>query len=251
MGVTFVATLALGIEQGILIGVVGSARRWRTMPWLVLIFGIMIIPLGAVSITFIIIQPIVIGTWCTLCLIGAAAMLLQIPYSVDEVVATIQFMRRRWKAGKGFWRILFVGDTDEDNDKEADEDFERGPVAIFREMLIGGMNLPWNLAALLVIGLWLMFTRLTVGAEGVMADADHLIGALVITFTVTATAEVARPVRFFNMPLGLALLLMPFLAGAPLAETLSAVICGLLIIGLSFPRGPVRLHYGSWTRYII
>ena len=50
----------------ILTGLIGSARRWRTMPWLVVLFGIMIVPLGAVSITFIVIQPIVIGTWCTL-----------------------------------------------------------------------------------------------------------------------------------------------------------------------------------------
>ena len=40
----------------ILIGFIGSSRRWRTMPWLVLIFGITIVPLGVVSITFIIIQ---------------------------------------------------------------------------------------------------------------------------------------------------------------------------------------------------
>ena len=49
------------------------------MPWLVLLFGLMIVPLGVVSITFIVIQPILIGTWCTLCLIAAAAMLIQIP----------------------------------------------------------------------------------------------------------------------------------------------------------------------------
>src|SRR5690606_20781511 len=79
----------------ILTGIVGSRARWRTMPWLVLLFGLMVVPLGIVSISFVIIQPIVIGTWSTLALVGAAAMLLQIPYSLDELFAVLQFMRRR------------------------------------------------------------------------------------------------------------------------------------------------------------
>jgi hypothetical protein len=59
---------ALTYALEILIGVVGCARRWRTMPWLVVPFGIMIAPLGVVSIGFIIIQPIVSVTWRSLCL---------------------------------------------------------------------------------------------------------------------------------------------------------------------------------------
>src|SRR3546814_2195713 len=79
----------------ILTGIIGSRMRWRTMPWLVVLFGLMIAPLGITSIFFIIIQPIVIGAWSTLALIGAAAMLIPIPYSLDELLATLQFMRRR------------------------------------------------------------------------------------------------------------------------------------------------------------
>ena len=63
----------------VLMGVMGDRRRWRTMPWMVAMFGITVVPLGVVSIYFIVIQPIVIGTWCTLCLITAAAMLVMIP----------------------------------------------------------------------------------------------------------------------------------------------------------------------------
>jgi hypothetical protein len=57
-------------------GAMGGRQRWRTMPWMVAAFGIVVVPLGVVSIYFIIIQPIVIGTWCTLCLIAAGAMTL-------------------------------------------------------------------------------------------------------------------------------------------------------------------------------
>lgn len=57
---------ALTYALEIIVGCIGSARRWRTMPWLVVLFGIMIVPLGAISIFFIVIQPIVIGTYSTL-----------------------------------------------------------------------------------------------------------------------------------------------------------------------------------------
>ena len=84
----------------ILTGIIGLKARWRTMPWLVVLFGLMIVPLSVTSISFVIIQPIVIGTWGTLTLIGAAAMLLQIPYAIDELLASLQFLRRRVGAGK-------------------------------------------------------------------------------------------------------------------------------------------------------
>ena len=74
--------------------------RWRTMPWLAVLFGLMIAPLGVTSIFFIIIKPIVIGTWSIVALAGAAAVLIQISYSLDEMIATLQFLRRRSKAGQ-------------------------------------------------------------------------------------------------------------------------------------------------------
>lgn len=56
-----------------LMGAMGTASRWRTMPWMVTFFFILVVPLGGVSIFFIIIQPIMIGTYCTLCLIAAVS----------------------------------------------------------------------------------------------------------------------------------------------------------------------------------
>lgn len=235
----------------ILTGIVGSSRRWRTMPWLVLVFGIMIVPLGAVSITFIVIQPIVLGTWCTLCLLAAVAMLIQIPYSVDEMVATGQFLVRRHRAGRPLLRILLTGDTDEGEDRRIEDDFAQPPSTVLREMIGGGIGLPWNLVVSIAIGVWLMFTRLTLGTTGVMADADHLIGALVVTVSVTALAEIARPVRFLNILLGLALTIVPFVAAATPVQIGAGLACGLLLIGLSVPRGNIRHSYGSWSGSLI
>src|SRR5690606_14017324 len=128
---------ALTYALEILTGLMGSTKRWRTMPWLVMLFGFMIVPLGVVSITFIIIQPILLDTWCALCLIAAAAMLIQIPYSLDELVATGQFLRRRYKAGRPVLKIFFTGDTDEPS-KEQNDDFERPALTVFKDMFSGG-----------------------------------------------------------------------------------------------------------------
>lgn len=242
---------ALTYALEILTGIMGSARRWRTMPWLVILFGIMIVPLGIISITFIIIQPIVIGTWCTLCLIAAAAMLLQIPYSIDEIVATCQFLNRRRKKGRPLLRIFFTGDTDDGAPQRNTEDFTQSPKHIICEMAGGGISLPWNLLACMLIGIWLMLTRLSLGTADGMAHADHLIGALVVTIAITAVAEAARSVRFLIAPLGMALLVLPFIYETPVQSVAGSIFCGLALMALCLPRGAVNKHYGSWDRYII
>src|SRR5690606_35833532 len=54
-----------------LTGFVGGPRRWRTMPWMVLLFGVLIVPAGIISIMLIILQPLAVGAWCTFCLLTA------------------------------------------------------------------------------------------------------------------------------------------------------------------------------------
>ena len=191
----------------ILTGVIGLKARWRTMPWLVVLFGLMIVPLSITSISFVIIQPIVIGTWGTLTLIGAAAMLLQIPYAIDELLASLQFLRRRARGGKNWLLVFFVGDTDEGapaatsstevgEAKAAPDEFDRSPVAIVRDMLGGGVSLPWNLALSGLIAASLLFTGPTFGSTGAMANADHVIGFLVLTTLLIAAAEPTRALRY-------------------------------------------------------
>jgi hypothetical protein len=232
----------------VLTGLIGSSRRWRTIPWLVVLFGVMIVPLGIVSVTFIIIQPILLGTWCTLCLIAAAAMVIQIPFSLDELVATGQFLRRRHRQ-KGFLRAFIFGDTDEGSRQDRDDFTD--PVGTWLRHGLGGVRMPWTLALSVVIGIWLMLTRLTLGAEGAVANSDHLIGALVIVIAVTAMAEVARPVRLLNAVLGAALTIMPFVLGAGIASTINGVVMGVALVALSLPRGRVTGRYGGWNRYLI
>lgn len=235
----------------ILAGIIGDRRRWRTMPWLTLVFGLLIVPLGAVSIYFIIIQPIVIGTWCSLCLLAAAAMLLQIPYSFDEILATLQFLRARHRQGVPLWYLLVHGGTIKGGGVDQSDDFAAGPGHVVSEMVRGGVTFPWTLAFSVAIGMTLMLTRLLFDADGAAADNDHLVGALVVTFSVMALAEVARPLRFVNAALGLWLMLAPWLLpdyGG--ASSVASVVAGGLLIALALPRGPIRNHYAGWDRYI-
>ena len=239
----------------ILTGIVGSRLRWRTMPWLVVLFGLMIAPLGITSIFFIIIQPIVIGTWSIIALIGAAAVLIQIPYSLDELLATLQFLRRRAKAGQNWLRIFFVGDTDEvpktGSGKVNTDEFDQSPGAVFKAAISGGVSLPWNLALAALIGLSLLFTRIALGVDGNMAHAHHVIGALVLTVVSIAAAEVARPVRYLNVVLGVALMAVPFIFGANMVVTIVSIAMGAGLALLSMRRGPIRERYGNWDRFII
>jgi len=243
---------ALTYTLEILTGVIGLRARWRTMPWLVLLFGLMIVPLGVVSIFFIVIQPIWIGTWCTLCLIAAAAMVAQIPYSIDEIVATGQFLQRRRRAGRSVLHVLLFGDTDEGDDAAAPvREFERPAREVLRDMIGGGVNLPWNLGLAAALGVWLMCTRLTLGSEGRMADAEHLIGSLVVTVAAIACAEAARPLRYGLVLLGLALEVSAFAFGAGGVHLLATLAVGAALIVLALPRGRVDERYGDWNRFLV
>jgi hypothetical protein len=164
----------------------------------------------------------------------------------------MQFLIRRKRAGRSALRVFFVGDTDEGERSERDaDDFERKAGTLANEILSGGVSAPWNLIACMLVGVWLMFTRLTVGAEGALANADHLLGALAITVAVTACAEVARSARYLNLLFGVALLIVPFVYHANLPVMLSELVSGVLLILFSVRRGPIRCRYGGWNRLIV
>ena len=236
----------------VLMAVMGTKTRWRTMPWMVLGFIVLVVPLGGVSIFFIIAQPIVIGTWCTLCLAMALAMVLMIPYALDELVASGQFLLDAHRRGKPFWRTFWMGDAMQGGSEDTTQGFSGELRPLWRQML-QGVNWPWTLLASCAIGAALMLTRLLFGTSGAMANSDHLVGSLVITFAVMAAAEVARPLRFANIAFGVWLVAAPWWldgVGSALAAWAS-VAAGLALIALALPRGRVHDSYGGWDRYVV
>ena len=83
-----------------------------------------------------------------------------------------------------------------------------------------------------------------------MAKWDHLIGSLALTTISLAAAEVARAVRFFLIPLGVALCVTPFLGDASRMHLIANILCGGDLILLSIRRGRVKCRYGNWSRFI-
>jgi len=85
-------------------GAIGGRARWRTMPWMVLLFGVLVGPLGAVSVALVIAQPVAYDAWCTLCLASAAVSIVMIGPSMDEVLASLQHLKRnRGRFWRAFW----------------------------------------------------------------------------------------------------------------------------------------------------
>ena len=89
---------AFGYLLDAVAGVIGGRRRWRTMPWIVILFGLAVGPLGAASILLVMLQPVLYDAWCTLCLTSAAISLVLIGPAMDELLASLQALRRarRW-----------------------------------------------------------------------------------------------------------------------------------------------------------
>jgi hypothetical protein len=74
------------------------------MPWIVMVLGVAVGPLGAASVLLVIAQPVLYHSWCTLCLASAVISVAMIGPAVDEVLASLQHLRR---AGGSLWRAFW------------------------------------------------------------------------------------------------------------------------------------------------
>ena len=93
-------------------GLAGSTQRWRHRPWLVVLFGIDVIPLGGVSAILVIIQATVLGQWCFLCLVTATISLVLVYWAYDEVWSSITYLRRVWQRTHDkaiLWTVFWGG----------------------------------------------------------------------------------------------------------------------------------------------
>ena len=103
---------AIGYLSEAIFGLAGSTRRWQYRPWLVLLFGLDVIPLGVISVVLVIVQGVIVNAWCTLCLITAVISIVLVFLAYDEVWASILFLRRTWKRTRNmavFWKVFWGG----------------------------------------------------------------------------------------------------------------------------------------------
>lgn len=229
-----------------LMGFMGDRQRWRTMPWMVTFFGILVVPLGMASITLIILQPVAVGAWCTPCLVAAVAMLVMIALTLDEVVAMGQFLFQARREGQSLWRTFWLGGAPagaSDDTLPASDRSLKG--------MVRGVALPWNLLASAALGIWLMASPGIFNSSGPAAGSDSILGALVVTVAAVSLSDVGRAARLVNVAFGLWFVAAPWvLAGATPAGRWNDVVAGLALLLLSLRRGPVRERYGSWQRLI-
>lgn len=81
------------------------------------------------------------------------------------------------------------------------------------------------------------------------ADNGHILGPVIITFSIVAIWEATRVVRKWNLPIAVWLLLAPWILGY---ENTSAIISdmgsGILVLIFSSIRGKVEGNYGGgWS----
>lgn len=98
---------AFGYLVDAVTGAIGRSERWRKMPWIVILFGLAIGPLGAISILLVILQPVMFDSWCMLCLASAAVSVLMIGPAMDELLASLQHIKRERMRGGSAWRIFW------------------------------------------------------------------------------------------------------------------------------------------------
>ena len=93
---------AFGYLCDIILVSFGDGVRWKTKPWTVILYAILVAMMGLVSILLIILQPVVLHTWCTLCLASAILSLsMEIPV-MSELRASIHYLNKEKRNGKSF-----------------------------------------------------------------------------------------------------------------------------------------------------
>lgn len=79
---------------------IGGRTRWRDQPWAVLLLGVTATGLALTGVALVISQPLLTGTFCTLCLVSAAVSWVVLLLAAEEVLATVRYLRQQRHAGR-------------------------------------------------------------------------------------------------------------------------------------------------------
>ena len=238
--------MALGYLADAASGLVGGRGRWRTMPWIVLLFGLFVGPLGAVSVLLVIAQPVLFGAWCMFCLVSAAVSVAMIGPAMDEVLASLQYLRRTGDRGESVWRAFWglqprACRLARRRSRSCSRGRMRadgrplhqpcGPRSSTRRSGSGSWRHPrcWDMPG--------PRGRTTASSARSRRASPRV-----------AISGVTRPVRRLNWLTGAWLLVAPWVLGFPVAATANSMVIGVLLIVFASIRGTVSQRYGGgWS----
>jgi hypothetical protein len=130
-------------------------------------------------------------------------MLIPSPLAIDEVIATIQYLKHSKEKSK--LSLLFNGGQCPDaKTDERTPSLDRPLTSIFKASL-WGVTFPWNLILSVFLGVFLMCYPSFLYLRGLLFDLDPILGALTVVVSVISCSEFLRRMRYFN--LGFALVL--------------------------------------------
>lgn len=234
----------------VLIGFMGTRARWRTAPFIVVSFVLLVIPLGATSILLVIMQPVIVGAWCGFCLINAAALLISVPLAVHESIAVGQFLLLAYRQKKNAWQTFWLGGNVLGYDGQ-DPDRTRWSLGQRWFASYQGISLPWFIIVQALVGIWLMARPGILPFTVESANCDYWMGAIIVTVAAVATAEVTRTARFVNVIAGVVALVLTLLfATGSTPVLISGIVSSVVLIIVSIPKGAIIERYASWDRFI-
>lgn len=135
LGMPDAALGAIAYLGDVIYGLAGSTRRWQYRPWMTILFGIDVIPLGIVSSILVVLQGSVVGYWCFLCLVTAAISLVLVYWAYDEVWSCLLYLRRVWRQTRDprlLWDVIWGKASARANEMALEE--ARYPVSLKRSV---------------------------------------------------------------------------------------------------------------------
>jgi uncharacterized membrane protein len=234
---------ALGYLLDAVSGAIGGRGRWRTLPWVVIVFGIAVGPLGAVSILLVILQPVLVHGWCTLCLASAVISVIMIGPAMDELLASLQHERQAVGVvghASGVGRVPAHGRMASGTAAMRTPTPPRRLTPDVRRPLVDARS-----SVSILLGLWLMAAPAILDYTGPAAVHFRIVGPVVAAIATIALWEITQPVRWANVLCGAWLIVAPWIFGFTTGALINSVNVGVVLIAVTLPRGARTQRYGG------
>ncbi len=107
----------------------------------------------------------------------------------------------------------------------------------------------WAKILNVILGLWIMIAPGVLGFGEAAADNGHIIGPVIVTFSVVALWEATHSVVKWNYPLAIWLLLAPWVLGYGMTVAILSDMAGgaLILLFTSVKKDKKNRYGGGWS----